>query len=295
MLIIFPGALGDLICFAPAIRELSRRHRHAAVELMARMELARFAVGRLGIAAAHSIDRLEVSHLFAQPEAPATIARRFFDGFEVVYSLFAAGDPSFRRALSLVTREVHFYPFRPFGEGHIANAYLYGLGIANGVTEIRLDLTAEDRYQAGQILAQRRIVDQPYYVIFPGSGSREKNWPLESFLHLAKTLKSSARPLALLGPAEQGLEALFRRERIDTLSGLELGTVAALAERARFFVGNDSGVSHLASAAAARGVVLFGPTDANRWRPLGKIEVIVRCPLDSLTPDEVASVIRRVA
>ena len=72
-LVIFPGALGDLICFGPALRALARRHRDArpgagldgslklGLELMAREELARFAVARLAIARdhsrAHSIDR----------------------------------------------------------------------------------------------------------------------------------------------------------------------------------------------------------------------------------------------
>src|SRR5580704_10102736 len=57
VLIIFPGALGDLICLAPTIHAITRRHRGAEIELMARMELAEFAVGRLRITRAHSIDR----------------------------------------------------------------------------------------------------------------------------------------------------------------------------------------------------------------------------------------------
>jgi ADP-heptose:LPS heptosyltransferase len=48
LLIIFPGALGDLICGLPAIRAIARRHSQASLELMARAELARFAVGRMG-------------------------------------------------------------------------------------------------------------------------------------------------------------------------------------------------------------------------------------------------------
>ena len=49
VLVIFPGALGDLICLIPALRALLRRHRGAALELMAREELARFAVARIGL------------------------------------------------------------------------------------------------------------------------------------------------------------------------------------------------------------------------------------------------------
>ena len=76
VLVIFPGALGDLICLGPALRALARRHHDATLELMAREELARFAVDRMGvarigitrtgIARSHSIDRREVAALFAE-------------------------------------------------------------------------------------------------------------------------------------------------------------------------------------------------------------------------------------
>src|SRR5579871_298351 len=49
ILVIFPGALGDLICLIPALRAIARRHREAPLEIMARAELVRFATGRLGL------------------------------------------------------------------------------------------------------------------------------------------------------------------------------------------------------------------------------------------------------
>src|ERR1700675_3098874 len=86
ILVIFPGALGDLICLVPTLRAIARRHPGAQLELMARAELARFAIGRLGIAHGHShghsIDRREVTQLFAARGAPvAAEARRFFGSF----------------------------------------------------------------------------------------------------------------------------------------------------------------------------------------------------------------------
>ena len=66
VLIIFPGALGDLICVGPAIRALGRMNPGAVLELMARAELAEFAAGRLGVAAGHSIDRREMSAMFRE-------------------------------------------------------------------------------------------------------------------------------------------------------------------------------------------------------------------------------------
>jgi heptosyltransferase-3 len=74
---------------------------------------------------------------------------------------------------------------------------------------------------------------------------------------------------------------------------LELGEVAAIARMARAFVGNDSGVSHLAAAAGGgRGVVLFGPTDPERWRPLGAVRIIRREPIGSIAVEEVEAALK---
>ena len=50
--------------------------------------------------------------------------------------------------------------------------------------------------------------------------------------------------------------------------GLDVVALAALLARADRYLGNDSGVSHLAGAVGARGAALFGPTDPELWRPL---------------------------
>ena len=58
---------------------------------------------------------------------------------------------------------------------------------------------------------------------------------------------------------------------------------AALLAGAALYLGNDSGISHLAAAVGAPGVVLFGPTDARRWRPLSP--AIVALQARSTRPD----------
>ena len=65
-LIIFPGALGDLICLLPALHALGEMYPKIEFEMMARAELARFAQRRMAIVADHSIDRHEVALLFSE-------------------------------------------------------------------------------------------------------------------------------------------------------------------------------------------------------------------------------------
>lgn len=290
-MVIFPGALGDLICVAPALRAIGRQPPQAALELMARGELARFAVGRMGITRGHSIDRREVGQLFAMGECADACA--FFGGFDRIDSFFAAADARFRRSLESVARgEVHFYPFRPPGDGHVAECYLRSIGErSRAPLESRIDVLAEDSAAAARILNRIGLGKKNFMLVFPGSGSAKKNWPVLNFCELARRMAAAMPALFVLGPAEAALEPLLRTWKFATLGGLELGEVAGLARAARGFVGNDSGVSHLAAAAGATGFALFGPTDPERWRPLGSVRVIRRDPLAELTVGEVAATI----
>jgi heptosyltransferase-2 len=292
-LVIFPGALGDLICLGPALRAIARRQHDATLELMARPELARFAVGRMSIEAGHSIDRREVSSLFrndggAEPAAPA-----FFGQFGRIYSFFAADDHNFRRSLgAAASGEVSFHRFRPPGGGHLSRLYLDSIGASGEPLESRVDLARFDFDSADEVLHRVDAARGKFCLVFPGSGSVSKNWPPGRFIELAGEVSSLVKPIVILGPAEPAMESRFQERQVAALRGLELNVVAALAHHARAFVGNDSGVSHLAAAAGGRGVVIFGPTDPIRWQPLGEITVLRRQPLDALAVAEVLQALR---
>lgn len=116
----------------------------------------------------------------------------------------------------------------------------------------------------------------------PGSGGRGKCWPLDRFLALAERLRDerACRPFFILGPAEEeylpeaaGLIAgrgfpLFRNPPLPLLAG-------ALT-RAAAYVGNDSGVTHLASALNLPVLALYGPTDPRLWGPAGGKSVVLQ-------------------
>jgi heptosyltransferase III len=294
VLIIFPGALGDLICVGPALAAIRARHPETKIELMAREELAKFAVGRMGIDRAHSIDRREVSDLFS--ESPdAFRLREFFGEFDRICSFFAFEDPRYRRNLSAVSNAVSFYRFRPDTSGHVAAAYLGEIGeSSNANPTVTLTLTPDDLASAERAIAG--IAERRGFVaILPGSGSPSKNWPLDRFLELAKRMEhDGARAVFILGPAENGMAEAIRKSGADAiLESLPLGTVAALARLSWAFIGCDSGVSHLAAAAGAPGIVLFGSTDPNRWRPLGNVRIIHQA-LDTIEPDHVLAQVQEL-
>jgi heptosyltransferase-3 len=288
-LIIFPGALGDLLCLVPTISALARSFSENNLELMARDELAQFAVGRLGIARGHSIDRREVASLLTDSVDDDRLAsRRFFSVFDRIYCFFSFDDSRFRRALTEAAAPaiVSFHRFRPAGAGHVASAYLEEVTGDSKVTEVAMNLLPEDLDAAHRAI--HGIAEPKKFVaIFPGSGSPAKNWPSGKFLALADLIGANMRAIFILGPAEDALENVLIARGHPIIKDRSVGEVAAIARIASAFVGNDSGVSHLASAAGAPGVVLFGPTDPARWRPLGRVTVIRREPIDAIEPAEV--------
>lgn len=122
--------------------------------------------------------------------------------------------------------------------------------------------------------------------LHPGSGGREKCWPVDRYARLAAELHAlkGLATLAFFGPAEEerALRADFARHlpggfAWHAADNLPLRTVAALLCGARAYAGNDSGVSHLA-ARCCPSLALFGPTDPRVWQPLGKNVEVVAAP-----------------
>ena len=133
--------------------------------------------------------------------------------------------------------------------------------------------------------------------IQPGSGGKRKCWPLERYFETAARLSDGYGSfiLFLSGPAEEPAmreligQFVAGRERMALLADADLTAVAGLLSRCGLYIGNDSGISHLAAAVGCPVVVLFGPTDPALWRPRGHaVQVISADALGSITADQVA-------
>ena len=136
---------------------------------------------------------------------------------------------------------------------------------------------AEDKAGADEWTG--KLGGEGFLALHPGSGSTRKNWPPERFAELALTLARGRRFLVVEGPADEAAVAPLR-ERKDAVvaRGLPLNTLGALLARAALYVGNDSGVSHLAAAWGTPTVALFGPTEATIWSPVGPRVRVLEAP-----------------
>ncbi len=120
--------------------------------------------------------------------------------------------------------------------------------------------------------------------IHPGSGSRLKNWPIRYFLQLEKMLSYDGfEPVFILGPAEDGMDETVLKDGLPDEKLLQLFDPVKLVNILKTggaFIGNDSGVSHLAAFIGLPTLVIFGPTHPFRWRPMGRKVEIISCRFD---------------
>ncbi len=145
-----------------------------------------------------------------------------------------------------------------------------------------------------------RAAAQPVVALHPGSGSRRKNWPAERFAATARDLAAAGVDVLLrAGPADREAAAAVSRlagAPILPVPAASLDQVAAILARCRLYLGNDSGITHLAAFVGASVVAVFGPTAATVWHPLGPHSHIVRAADPALpwpTVEEVAAAVRR--
>ena len=115
--------------------------------------------------------------------------------------------------------------------------------------------------------ARHRRVDfsERLVVIHPGSGGLHKCWHLDNFLAVAKELISRGiEVIFLLGPAELERFSKANLKKINSVAGcltdLSLTQVLGLLGCADWYLGNDSGITHLAAALGVRTLAVFGPT-----------------------------------
>lgn len=277
--VIFPGALGDFICFMPTLQLLGHKAR---VDLFARSEFAGLVADGVTVS---SLERPEISGLFFE-SARSEDAQKFFRAYDAVHSWFASGNKRFVERLKAITDgRAHVFPFRLAGaEVHQADYYIGCLGDRSGEAPLpRVELRSEALHWRENFWLDRALVGRAILTIAPGSGTREKNWPEEFYRATAAWWREATggAVIALIGPVEQergGVERL--RERCLVASGLSLSRVAALLSRSDVYLGNDSGISHLAAALGVRTVALFGPTDPGRWAPRGKKVTVLRRGID---------------
>jgi ADP-heptose:LPS heptosyltransferase len=284
ILVIRSGALGDTIVSLPAIRALRLAIGPSGrIELVGNQTWLRLALNSLHGNAIHSIDRARFVGLFSEPVGAELEA--FLAGFDLVVA-WCRDEGGHLARLAERLEGVAWLQSNPFSDvdsaSHASEYLLQTLkpvGIGGAATLPELVLSPETDAVCRAFLKETKVRDGNFLAIHPGSGAPRKNWPPERFSRLAHLARESGMDILLVeGEADhQAVQALRRSMswQAPLALNLDLEVLAAVLSRAQAFVGNDSGVTHLAAAAGAPTLAIFGSTDPRIWAPRGpRVEII---------------------
>lgn len=287
ILVIHPGALGDVILSLPALATLRKRFPSGRITFAGNLDhLVPVVTGHAQNII--SIATLPLHHFYVDAPIPEP-AIRFWKSFDLIVSWTGGGDIGFAERFRSVHPNVRVAAWRPVkGESrHVAQIFLDSLGFDNGeglgVEPVSICLSPESRDQGrAWLLAHGWDGCDPVWALHPGAGSVTKRWPVSRFSTLAKRIsfQKKARLLIIEGSAERGLAAEIVSSLPDgnmmVFDSMSLSLLSSVLSHCRLLVGNDSGVAHLAAALGVRTIVLFGPTSPRQWAPLGRHVTVMR-------------------
>ncbi|MDQ2776992.1 MAG: glycosyltransferase family 9 protein [Acidobacteriota bacterium] len=263
-LLIRPGAIGDCILAFPAMEYLAADYTEVWIS-SAVVPLIQFADVVRPLSST-GLDLVGVGDLQIQDRLALHLR-----SFDSIVSWYGAGRAEFVEAISGLGVVCEFLAALPpaWYMGPAVDFFAQQVGAPAGLTP-RID------------------VDKPEFrdrvVIHPFSGSKRKNWPLNLYRQISLQLPVGVEWIA--GPEEALAEAV----RFESLHRL-----ASWVSGARLYIGNDSGITHLASATGMPVLALFGPTNPALWAPRGENVTVLSCdPLDELPVERVLEAAQRL-
>jgi ADP-heptose:LPS heptosyltransferase len=298
------NALGDYLMATPALAALRARFPDAELTLLGAPWHERFLAGRPG-----PVDRVRVvprvDGLAGQPadapgpaELPAFLAAARQAGYDLAVQLHGGGASSNPLVSALGARwtiglradgappldaEVPYRYYQPEADRFLEVVRLVG---ADGPADYpRLVVRDDERAAAAALLPG----DGPWVALHAGATDPRRRWPAERFAAVADAVAAAgARPVLVGAAGEAEVNAAVAAAAGSPLADLtgrtDLGTLAAVLQRAAVVVANDSGPLHLARAVGGATVGLFwcgnainaAPGTRTRHRPL--LSWTVRCP-----------------
>jgi len=284
ILIWHQGGLGDLLLAGPALAALNRHYAGARITALGHPE--RWGLLALSLPLDKVWDSGEALwvHLFIEGDLPVQIRERL-----ARFQLALIFGPHPQKVLQDRLRlagipAVHWLPSFPLAGVEAVAAlqarHLAGLGLNYVPGPFRLELGPDPEAELPELPAPG-----PWMAVAPGSGYVRKNWPLAHYYEVSRALgwEYGLGVVWLAGPAERAmapyLGPLAQAQGQILLDSHPLDRVARVLSRCRLYIGNDSGLTHLAAAVPGPEVLaLFGPTDPRVWAPLGQRVHILWAP-----------------
>lgn len=303
ILVIRGGAIGDFILTLPAINLLREAFPQAHLEILGYKHIVALAEDRFYADATRSIEYGALSGFFIPNSELAPDLVEYFSSFQQIISYLYDPDGLFEGNLRRAGVKNLLRAFAKVDDTEHAARQL-----ARPLQELALYLEdhaarifpSKADYAASQDFLGSND-GNPVIAIHAGSGSPKKNWPVDRWEVLGRKLAEDSpgtRLLLIGGEADQAqidrLSAAWRDLSVLIAHELPLPTLAAILSRVRFFIGHDTGISHLAAAVGAPCLLLFGPTDPAVWAPANPAVDVIEAPEGDLEQLPLEVVVEKV-
>lgn len=283
--------LGDLLCAVPALRALRAWQPHAHITLCGLPWASEFARRFSTYVDAF----LEFPGYEGLPERPADpqklaacVATARQHPYDLVVQLHGSGPyiNDFVRELG-AHRSAGFHPQNNRRlaldaslawpeRGHELErlkALVVHLGAPDCGNHLEFPIQPAEFSAATRLLEAHGIdAAKPYVCVHSGGRSLTRRWPIDRFAAVARQLAADGWPIVLTGANAEAdvasaLEFALQGRCVNLAGKTTLGEIAAVLDRARLLLSNDTGVSHIAAARGTPSVILVLGSDPDRWFP----------------------------
>jgi len=298
------GGLGDLLVALPSVQLIRRRFPESSLSLVCRAEYGRLLEEAGVVDAVFSIEDSRWLPLFDDaPDVPEDF-REWLSGFNFILGWLQkeTSRPFERKIFDRTASCGRFIVYEP-QSGIPVSRYFFDRTFALLEGRPQADDKFEDCHRLPSLKTKGRDQSLPRKpetparqkksaVIHPGSGNETKCWPLENFLAIIEFLHQKGIEGCLVtGEAEARMERKILDSRFPPgwswLGRPPLIELAGLLEHAAVYIGNDSGVTHLAAACGTRGLALFRKDKEVAWKPFGRINVLSAADIATITVESV--------
>ncbi len=282
ILVLRGGAIGDFVVTLPALQAMRNRWPRAFIELVGYPHVVELARAAGIVDSIRSLDGAGIARFFAFKPSFSDEQKQWISSFDLVICYLHDPEGTVQENLRLAGASQILYASPRDMRSHAVDHFLK-------------PLETLAIYEAGALPALHLFPGANEYAgriaIHPGSGSPKKNWPVERYIETARRLDQ--RAVFVAGEADVDLVPLITTALPDApwILGQTLLEVARALGTFSSYIGNDSGITHLAAALGIPTLAIFGPTSALQWGPRGPRVKIVTAPRGDLTQIPVTQIL----
>lgn len=276
LLLVHHGALGDLITTFPAVIRLKKSFHQ--IDLVCQKKLGRLAQSLKVVEGWFSLESASFASLYSSVVDPEV--KHLLQSYHDVI-LFSHSRQLQNSIQNIIGKTPYLIPPRPDKHQRIhISEHIFSSMVKCGLLAQGHSIPNSMVSVAGNPIQKISKKDSPKILIHPGSGSIKKCWPVLNFIAVASSLVLKGnQPEFILGPAEHFLAETLshnNKNRLKIHIMDDLIQFSSVLKTADAFIGNDSGISHLAAFIGLPTVAVFGPSDPKRWKPFGNAVTVVR-------------------